>query len=124
VRSGRRGGEPVRRKRAEQEEWVDQAGRRSGPFGLELDRLVRDGPWCRWIVTTLAARRSMTPKTEAAPIPASPQSNPPVEPPEIALGTVGRVRSAVEGAEMVPLSGDPERPEKDLAALGRRLVRQ
>jgi hypothetical protein len=60
----------------------------------------------------------------SAPIPASPQSNPPVEPPEIALGTVGRVRSAVEGAEMVPLSGDPERPEKDLAALGRRLVRQ
>jgi hypothetical protein len=66
----------------------------------------------------------MTPNTEAAPIPASPQSNPSVETAEIALGTVGRVWSAVEGAETVPLSGDPERAETDLAALGRRLVRQ
>jgi hypothetical protein len=52
------------------------------------------------------------------------QSNAPVETAEIALGTVGRGRSAVEGAETVPLSGDTERAEKDLAALGRCLVRQ
>jgi hypothetical protein len=32
------------------------------------------------------------------------------------------MRSAVEGAETVPLSGAPERAEEDLAALGRRLV--
>ena len=34
----------------------------------------------------------------------------------------GRVRSTVEGAETVALSGDPSRAEEDLVELGRRLV--
>jgi glycerate kinase len=34
----------------------------------------------------------------------------------------GRVEHEVEGAETVPLSGDPERAQEDLVALGRRLA--
>jgi hypothetical protein len=34
----------------------------------------------------------------------------------------GRVLSAVEDAETVPLSGRPERAERDLIRLGRRLA--
>jgi hypothetical protein len=40
-----------------------------------LGQLWATGPWCRRIVTRLAAPRSTAPNTKAAPIPASFQSN-------------------------------------------------